>query len=193
MFDIYGYYSEYKDFIARVAVARAQSESTNPQEFLPELYSPFTTNNYSFVTNSPTPVKAIGWGVGLQYQLQRGYTVMGNVYSDKLQDVPEGLITFFNTPKLRFNLGLGNDDVAKGFGFNFVYKWQDAIDWEGTFGTGQIPSFGVLDGQLSYKLPKIKSLIKLGATNITNSYYRSAFGNPEIGGLYYVGFAYNVL
>ena len=193
LFDIYGYYSEYKDFIARVAVARAQSESTNPQEFLPELYSPFTTNNYSFVTNSPTPVKAIGWGVGLQYQLQKGYTVMGNVYSDKLQDVPEGLITFFNTPKLRFNLGLGNDDVAKGFGFNFVYKWQDAIDWEGTFGTGQIPSFGVLDGQLSYKLPKIKSLIKLGATNITNSYYRSAFGNPEIGGLYYVGFAYNVL
>ncbi|HSB91820.1 MAG TPA: TonB-dependent receptor, partial [Flavitalea sp.] len=193
LFDVYGYYSEYKDFIARVAVARAQSESTDPRVFLPELYSPFTTNNYSFVTNSPTPVKAIGWGVSLQYQMQKGYSVMGNVYSDKLRDVPEGLITFFNTPKLRFNIGLGNDDVAKGFGFNFIYKWQDAINWEGTFGTGKIPAFGVLDGQISYKLPKIKSLIKLGATNITNSYYRSAFGNPEIGGLYYVGFAYNVL
>jgi outer membrane receptor protein involved in Fe transport len=193
LFDVYGYISRYEDFIARVAVGRGKSESTDPQVFLKELYSPFTTNNYSFVTNSPTPVKAIGWGLSLQYQMQRGYTLMGNVYGDKLKDVPDGLITFFNTPKLRFNLGLGNDDVAKGFGFNFVYKWQDAIDWEGTFGTGKIPSFGVLDGQISYKLPKIKSLIKLGATNITNSYYRSAFGNPEIGGLYYVGFSYNVL
>lgn len=193
LFDVYGYFSRYKDFIARVAVARGKSESTNPQVFLQELYSPFTTNNYSFVTNSATPVKAFGWGASLQYQLHKGYTVMGNVYSDKLRDVPAGLITFFNTPKLRFNLGLGNDDIGKGFGFNFIYKWQDEIQWEGTFGTGKIPAYGVLDGQISYKLPKIKSLIKIGATNMTNSYYRSAFGNPEIGGLYYVGFGFNVL
>jgi outer membrane receptor protein involved in Fe transport len=193
LIDVYGYYSRYKDFIARVAVGRGESESIDPKVFLNELYSPFTTNNYSFVTNSPTPVKAIGWGLSLQYQLKRGYNLMGNVYGDKLKDVPEGLITFFNTPKLRFNIGLGNDDISKGFGFNFVYKWQDEIQWEGTFGTGNIPAYGVLDGQISYKLPKIKSQIKLGATNITNSYYRSAFGNPEIGGLYYVGFAYNVL
>jgi len=193
LFDIYGYMSRYKDFIARVAVARGQSESTDPNVFLQELYSPFTTNNYSFVTNSATPVKAIGWGMSLQYQMRKGYSLMANLYSDKLKDVPTGLITFFNTPKLRFNLGLGNDDIGKGFGFNFVYKWQDKIQWEGTFGTGEIPSFGVLDGQISYKLPKIKSQIKIGATNMTNSYYRSAFGNPQIGGLYYVGFGFNVL
>jgi len=35
-------------------------------------------------------------------------------------------------------------------------------------------------------------LLKLGGTNITNHYYRSAFGNPYIGALYYVSIGYNV-
>ena len=190
--DIYGYYSKYKDFIARKAVARGVKESTDPSVYLVDLYSPFTTNNYSFVTNSPTPVKAFGWGASVQYQAGRGYSIMANVYGDQLRDIPEGLVTFFNTPELRFNLGLSNEDIYRGFGFNVVYRWQDQVNWEGTFGTGQIPAYGVLDAQVSYKLPAIKSMIKLGATNLTNHYYRSAFGNPEVGGLYYISFGYNV-
>ena len=35
-------------------------------------------------------------------------------------------------------------------------------------------------------------MFKIGATNLWNKYYRSAFGNPQVGGLYYVSFAYNV-
>ena len=192
LIDIYGYYSRYKDFIARKAVGRGVKESTDPGVYLQDLYSPFTTNNYSFVTNSPTPVKAIGWGASAQYQARGGYAFMANIYSDKLRDVPEGLVTFFNTPELRFNLGISNEDLYRGFGFNFIYRWQDKVMWEGTFGTGEIPSYGVLDAQVSYKLSSIKSLIKLGATNLTNKYYRSAFGNPEVGGLYYISFGYNV-
>jgi hypothetical protein len=36
-------------------------------------------------------------------------------------------------------------------------------------------------------------MLKIGATNLLNEYYRSAVGNPGIGGLYYVSFAYGVL
>jgi hypothetical protein len=36
-------------------------------------------------------------------------------------------------------------------------------------------------------------MVKVGGTNIMNHYYRTAFGNPAIGGLYYVSFAYNIL
>jgi hypothetical protein len=36
-------------------------------------------------------------------------------------------------------------------------------------------------------------MIKIGATNLLNSYYRTAIANPSIGGLYYISFAYNVL
>ena len=109
-----------------------------------------------------------------------------------MQDVSAGLITFFNTPKYRYNLGLSNIDFYKGFGFNINYRWQDKINWQGTFGSGEVPSYGTTDAMLSYKFTEIKSLFKIGATNIGNKYYRSAFGNPQVGGLYYVSFAYNV-
>jgi outer membrane receptor protein involved in Fe transport len=192
LIDAYGYYSRYKDFIGRVAVGRGQSANPNPSVAYQELASPFTTTNYSFVYNVATPVKAYGWGLGLEYKFYRNYLLTGNVYSDKLTDVPNGLVTFFNTPKVRYNIGLGNENVYRNFGFNILFRWQDKIYWEGTFGTGEVPSYSTLDAQISYKIPSIKSMIKLGATNLTNKYYTSAFGNPQIGGLYYISFGYNV-
>ncbi|GGH68153.1 outer membrane receptor protein involved in Fe transport [Filimonas zeae] len=192
MIDVYGYYSQYKNFIARVAVARGQSASTNAAVNYQELASPFTSTNYSFVYNVPQPVKAYGWGAGLVYQIYKTWSASGNVYSDKLTDVPAGVVTFFNTPKIRYNLGIGNDNLYKNIGFNAVFRWQDKVNWEGTFGTGDIPAYSTLDAQISYRLPEIKSLIKLGATNLINKYYQSAFGNPMVGGLYYISFGYNV-
>ncbi|MEP7317157.1 MAG: TonB-dependent receptor, partial [Panacibacter sp.] len=191
LIDAYFYTSKYKDFIAREAVARGVSG--DPLRAPIDLASPFTSENFSFVSNSPTPVKANGWGISAEYQVGiRGYKIMANLYSDVLKDVPAGLVTFFNTPKTRFNVGLANSNVYKGIGFNIIYKWQDKINWEGTFGAGPVPSFGTLDMQVSYKPGKSKNLIKLGANNLFNNYYRNSFGNPYVGGLYYVSFGFNV-
>jgi len=190
IFDAYYYFCKYKDFIAREAVARGASG--NPSTSVKELASPFTSTNYSFVVNSETPVKANGWGLGLEYRIGKTYSITGNVYGDQLTNVQEGLVTFFNTPKTRFNLGLSSSNAYKGFGFNVIYKWQDKINWEGTFGSGTIPAFGTLDAQVSYNFTKQKVLIKIGGTNITNHYYRNAFGNPYIGGLYYASIGYNI-
>jgi outer membrane receptor protein involved in Fe transport len=192
LIDAYVYYSRYKNFIGRVAVGRGQSESTNPTVVAQELASPFTTNNYSFVTNVDTEVKAYGWGVSLSYQLGNGFELNGNVSSDKLRDLPENFVSFFNTPELRYNIGFGNTRIGKHWGFNLIYRWQDDVYWEGTFGTGDVPSYGTLDAQINYRLPQIKSIIKVGASNVFNDYYRSAFGNPEVGGLYYISFGYNL-
>jgi outer membrane receptor protein involved in Fe transport len=190
LIDVYYYYSKYKDFIGREAVGRGTSGDPNLSKL--EVLNPLTTANYSFVVNSSTPVKANGWGIGAEYQLGKGYLLMGNVYGDQLTGVPSNLVTFFNTPKTRFNIGLSNSNLGKGIGFNVIYKWQDKINWEGTFGTGNIPAFGTLDAQVSYHFTKEKVLLKLGGTNITNHYYRNAFGNPYIGALYYVSIGYNV-
>lgn len=187
--DAYGYFSAYKDFLGRKAVGRALGGSTVKQMLL----SPFTTDNYSFVYNSPNTVNAIGWGVSVNYNITKGYRLGVNVSGDQLHNIDSGLVTFFNTPKVRFNITLGNEQVnGSNWGFNILYRWQDKMLWEGTFGTGEVNSFSSLDAQVSYRLPKIKSLIKLGATNLLNKYYTSAFGNPSVGGLYYVSFGYNV-
>jgi outer membrane receptor protein involved in Fe transport len=190
LIDVYAYQSKYQDFIARTAVGRGKSG--DPTKAATELASPFTTDNYSFVVTSPTPVKAVGFGVGIEYNIYQNYGVSANVFGDELKDVPAGLITFFNTPKIRYNLGVSNSNIFKGVGFNVNYRWQDKMNWEGTFGAGEVPAYGTLDAMVSYKLSKANSLLKVGATNLLNKYYRSAFGNPQIGGLYYVSFGYNV-
>jgi outer membrane receptor protein involved in Fe transport len=73
-------------------------------------------------------------------------------------------------------------------------RWQDDFYWEsGGLADGNVKAYTTLDAQVNYKLPKIKSMIKLGGTNITNKFYQTGFGNPYIGGMYYISFAYNIL
>jgi outer membrane receptor protein involved in Fe transport len=190
LIDVYGYYSQYKNFIGRVAVGRGQSG--NPANAPVDLASPYTTDNYSFVVNTDNTVNAIGWGISFDYLLSKGYRISANFSSDQLDNVPSTIVTFFNTPKFRYNIGISNNDLGKGFGFAAQWRWQDKVYWEGTFGTGDVPAFGTLDAQISYRIRKIKSVVKLGASNLLNKYYTSAFGNPQVGGIYYVSFGYNL-
>ncbi|MDF2188880.1 TonB-dependent receptor [Paraflavitalea sp. CAU 1676] len=186
--DAYIYYCEYKDFLGKTAVGRPANNG--PLAFVA---NPLTTEQYSYAENSESKVKAIGWGIGGEYRMNGGYNVRANVSGDQLRDVPAGLITYFNTPKVRFNVGVGNESIAKSpWGFNFVYRWQDKMNWEGTFAAGEVPAYGTLDGQVSYKLQKIRSLIKLGGSNLLNKYYYSSLGNPYVGGIYYISFGYNI-
>ena len=188
--DAYVYYSQFENFIGRTAVGRGQS--TNPLIAVQLLASPFATDNYSFVTNASTTLKSFGWGISTEYKVHKTYMFTANVSGDQLNDAPKGLVTFYNTPKLRYNIGLSNPNVCNNWGFGVNYRWQDKFLWEGTFGTGDVPAYGAVDAFISYKFTSIKSLFKLGATNLYNDYYRSAFGNPQIGGLYYASFGFNV-
>ncbi|MFL5742142.1 MAG: TonB-dependent receptor domain-containing protein, partial [Flavisolibacter sp.] len=184
--DAYGYYSKYQDFLGRIAVG--QSLTGNPVG----IYNPLSTRNISYIQNIDQEVKALGWGVSAELQLSHGYFVYGNVFSDQLKDVPAGVVTDFNAPLYRYNLGIRNENLFHNIGFNFVFKWQDDVYYESTFATGTLPSFGWLDGQFSYKLPQSKSLIRIGGTNLLNQYRRTGFGNPYVGGLYYVSYGYNI-
>jgi hypothetical protein len=182
--DVYGYYSEYKNFFARVAVVKASSPTN--------ALNPLASTNYAYIQNSPDAVKATGWGIGLEYQLNRGYVAGGNLFSDKLKDVPAGFVSYFNAPKYRANLSLRNDNVWKNIGFNIISKWQDENRYEGTFVSGTLPAFWTIDAQVSYRMPKGKSVIRIGGSNILNHYARTGYGSPYVGGLYYVSYGYNM-
>jgi outer membrane receptor protein involved in Fe transport len=184
--DAYGYTSKYNDFLGRVAVG--QSLTGAPSGVL----NPFTTRNMSYIQNIDQEIKAYGWGLGIEISLPRTLILYSNIYSDALRDVPANFVTYFNAPHYRVNAGLRADNVYKNFGFNVVMKWQDNTFYEGTFATGTLPYFTWVDAQISYKMPKTKSTFKLGATNIGNSYYRTGFGSPRVGGLYYASYGYNL-
>jgi len=111
-----------------------------------------------------------------------------------LRDVPPGFQTFFSTPKYRSNVTLSNSGFGKNkrYGFSVVYRWMDAFLYEGDFASYTLPAIHTVDAQVSYKLPKTRSIIKIGGNNILNQYYIQGAGNPAIGGLYYVSYAHNV-
>lgn len=189
--DVYAYYTQYKNFIGRVAVVQPAAPGPDGIAGLAIPAAPYS-NNFSYPQNSDSDVKSLGFGISAEYRFGKGYVFSGNMASDRLNNVEANLVTFFNAPKYRFALSMGNQDVYKGLGFNLSYRWQDEVYWEGTFGTGMIPSYGTMDAQVSYRIPAAKVLLKLGGSNILNKYYTSAFGNPAVGGLYYVSVGWNV-
>jgi outer membrane receptor protein involved in Fe transport len=177
LIDAYGYFGKYEDFVGRIG-----------------LYQPTTGEAYSIVVNSPNKVKTYGFGLGLDYRMQDNYHLFFNAYSDKITDVPAGFKSYFNTPEYRMNAGFGNSGLGKKerIGFNVMMRWQDAFNWEGELANGPLKAFTTVDAQVSYKFPAIKTLFRLGGTNILNKYYKNAYGNPSFGGLYYASLVYNL-
>jgi len=186
--DIYGYYSEYQNLIGRVSVV----------QFGPGGAAGFLTTGqyqgYSVSTNSATKIYTHGFGLSLDYLLPGNFTISGNVSTDRIHNPDSTFTTYFNTPKYRFNIGLSNSGFGKGkkLGFNVQYRWQDGYFTESDFRQGDVSAFGTIDAQISYKLTDIRSLIKLGATNLLDHYYVSQYGNPAVGGIYYISIGYNI-
>lgn len=188
LIDAYAYYGMYKDFLTRVAVVQNKTGAQISQRDTAD------GNIYSVVVNLPDKVKTFGFGIGVDYKLPYNFVASANVSSDELKDVPDGFLSFFNAPKYRFSGALANTGFGPGkrLGFNVTYRWQDGFFYQGDFASGNVPAFHVLDAMVSLKFPKSKSVFKIGANNLLNQYYYNAIGNAQAGGLYYVGFGYNL-
>ncbi len=180
--DIYGFYAQYTNFIGLTVLIKD-----------PLTLGIHPTNTYGIYTNSSNKVNTVGAGIGLKYTLPKGYFVGGNLAYNDLSNADANVLTQFNTPKIKYNLTIGNYTIKKVFGFNITYRWQDSYVYESSFVSGTTPAFGALDAQISMKLPSLQnSMIKIGATNLLNKYYNDAIGNSQVGGLYYISFGYNV-
>ncbi len=188
LLDIYGYYGQYTNFLARRTVVQSKSNHAIVNA------DADTGQIYSVPINSTSKVKTYGFGIGLDYKLSRNYSLSVNAASDNLTDVPTNFIASFNSPKYKVNATFANNGFGKNnrMGFAVAYRWQDAFYFQGDLANGNLPAVQTVDAQVSYKLPSTKSIIKLGANNLLNQYYYNAVGNSRIGGLYYLSFGYNV-
>jgi hypothetical protein len=95
-------------------------------------------------------------------------------------------VTGFNTPEWSTNISFGNREIVKNIGFNIVWRWQDAFVWESPLVTGGIDAYSTTDAQVSLQLPKWKSHLKLGASDLFNKRYIQYAGGPTIGAIYYL-------
>lgn len=189
LLDINVYYNSYKDFISAQTVL---SSNTTPLVIQGNTINPFTA--FRPYVNSDVPVTSIGAAFGFTYKLPNKFELSGNYsYADFNADLPQGseFEVQFNTPNNRFTLNLGNRAVFKNVGFDIGYRWQESFIWESAFGHGEIPAFGVVDASINLKLKAIKSMVKIGGTNILGKDYYSNFGGPWVGSLYYVSIAFD--
>lgn len=111
------------------------------------------------------------------------------------------IIPAFNTPPHKYNLGLSASDLTsrlslfgkswevRYWGFALTWRWVHGFWFEGSpqF-TGYVPSYGTLDGQLSYRPAKTPEITyKVGGTNLLGRRFFQAYGAPFIGRLVYAG------
>lgn len=198
--DAYVFFSTYQNFLGRVVVIQSKSQLPDPLSAtgLIQLNPDANTNGsrqvYSISTNASEKVKVFGWGLSADYRFDHGWALGGNIAYNELKEnnLPTGFLAYWATPKTRFNINFSNNQLWKHYGFNIIYRYQSSMHYESDFVIGDVPDFGYVDLQVSRRLPRIRSMIKIGASNVFNKYYQTGVGNPSIGGLYYISFGYNV-
>ena len=77
------------------------------------------------------------------------------------------------------------------FGFNISGRWNTGYKWESTFVDGYINEATVFDAQINYNIPKLKAIIKLGATNLGGKEYQQVLGAGFIGSQYFASLTLN--
>lgn len=202
MIDVNYYFSSYEDFLLNQVVMEPESDvlgtdgTVNFAAAVDLLEG--RRHLYQLYTNAKDRVTAQGATLGLTYALPKNYKIGGNLtYATfDLRNANPNDIPAFNTPKYRTTVTFGNARVTDNFGFNVAWRWQDAYDWTSTFNQlrpGRIEAMSIVDAQVSYKVLPIKSIIKVGASNLFNNKVYQAYGSPSIGAIYYVSLTFDEL
>ena len=205
--DINAYFSRYQNFIGYKIGAVTDIISTpfgSKEIYLKDIYR--------VATNSEDIINTYGFSYGLYYYFKEFYSISANYSLNILErstikmssssafpfiSVKKGavsddpLIPAYNTPKNKFNFGIGgsniNNKIGKDWGFAINYKWVQGFLFEGSpqF-TGDIDSYGLLDVQINKKIEVTKTTFKIGATNILNNKHYEVFGGPLVGRMLYL-------
>jgi iron complex outermembrane receptor protein len=192
--DFSTYYNIYDNFIANetVIVPLYGTVGDNSLSLLALSQGDFRA--YQTYTNSDADVKSYGATIGVSTKIFDNFDLEAN-YTFTEQDFDQASApdfrTSFNTPKHKVKASFGNNELFENFGFKVSYRWSDSYFWQSTFADGDVPSFSVLDAQINYSIPSLKSIIKAGATNITGEEYFTAFGTGNIGSQFYISLTIN--
>lgn len=183
--DLNYYYTSYENFIGGEIVASKNATTHQGRAIVAgSLFSPYT--------NSKQEVTSDGVGLGITYSLPKNFIVNAN-YNFARYEAEESpsFRAGFNTPENRISIGVGNRKIIDNLGFNVNFRWQQEFQWVSSYGIWNVPEYGVVDAQLNYKLSKLKSMIKVGATNIGGGDYRTNLGSPFIGQQYYISITFD--
>ncbi|MDG2042803.1 MAG: TonB-dependent receptor [Bacteroidia bacterium] len=160
------YYTSYTNFIGYNIGIDAYIDPINN----------FPTNIgvYRVAANAKSRVTTQGVAIGLNYYFKK-YALGGNYSWNQLnkKGSDDPIIPAFNTPEHKFNISFSGEKLklpylqGEHFGFGINYKWIEGFVFEGSpqF-TGTVPTYDMLDLQINYQVPSLKTTFKLGASNV---------------------------
>ena len=192
--DFSAYYNAYKDFISNKTVLTPLygEAGDNTLSLLALQNGDFQA--YQTYTNSVADINSYGASIGITTNIFNDFRFNVNYTYAKL-DFDEasdpGFEPSFNTPEHKVKASFGNPNLFKNFGFNVNWRWNDTYLWQSTFADAYIPARSLVDAQINYSIPSLKSTLKIGGSNILAYEYVSAPGSGAIGAQYYVSWTIN--
>jgi outer membrane cobalamin receptor len=208
-FDINGYYNTYNDFIGNLTVVAplygttsqsfdfaqgAPSYITNPAVQSVIALANNDTRAFQLYTNTDVEINSLGFGFGINRKIYKDFEFGANYNFaefdfDQAQD--PSFEAGFNTPKHRVKASIGNEKLFKNFGFNVSGRWNSEYLYQSSFADGMIEEATVIDAQINYTIPALKSVFKIGASNIGGPEYRQILGAGGIGSQYFASITIN--
>ena len=186
--DMNVYYSIYDDFMSTSRVIRPYygtvQENPNADDDVIKALRNGDRRVYQVYTNTAETVNSYGLGLGLSKKVYKDFELGVNYnFADFEFDQAKdpSFIAGFNTPKHRVKASLGNTALFKNFGFNLNARYNSEYLWQSSFADGMVPENVVFDAQINYSIPAIKSVLKVGATNLFGDDYLQVIGAGLIG------------
>ena len=161
---------------------------------LPDTFDRNFLQVFQLYSNSLADVNSYGAVIGLSTKIAKDYKLGFNyTYAqfDFDQDDDPDFSAGFNTPEHKVKVSFENPRLFKNFGFGINARWSDEYFWQSSIANAIMPSRTVVDAQINYSVPSIKSVFKAGATNLGGKEYQSAVAAPFIGSQYFVSWTIN--
>ena len=195
------YYSKYTDFIGyQIGVKFDTIGNSNADAY--DISMP-SIQAYRMAANAQSTVTTQGASIGMNYYLSPNITLNGNYSWNKLNKEGEDdpIIPAYNTPEHKYNLGVvGRDihlsatkNILRDFSFSINYKWVEEFIFEGSpqF-TGIVPTYDLVDLQISKKMQSLNATIKVGSSNLLNNMHYEVYGGPYIGRMTYCSLLFDI-
>ncbi len=216
--DAFYFRSRYADVISAQTFYQLLTPGGGPAA----LANPANYRTLQINVNDASEIFVRGAGIGLDYDLGRSFTLSGNfahqvgtitlrdaqgnirpdnaglpIVNRRMSDpaVAQQGRNFFMSPENRFNISLSNPRISNRIGATLIYHRTGKMWVEQGITAGDVwlPAWTSIDAQLSYTVPSLRSVVKLGGTNLFNQYYAQGYGLARIGGLYYVSITFDEL
>ena len=200
--DVSAYYNAYQDFISNKSVLAPLYGDVQFTQVIPGTTTPLALaalangdyQAYQTYTNSSADINSYGASIGADTKVLNGFDFgLSYTYAkldfDQTQD-PD-FETSFNTPEHKVKASFGKADLFENFGFSVNWRWNESYLWESTFADGIIPARSLVDAQINYSVPSMKSTFKVGGSNILGHDYVSAPGSGAIGAQYFISWVIN--